>query len=328
MSHDMQHPVTKKTRERSFVHVRGNFMLKEDFDSNFKLFVQEICRKTGIKDLSDGYELSLLPPLGVKEDPKAPRDPKAPKIPKVSLGRGFLHIHDSRVWHVLMGRSTGGKERVNHRPVKDSEWKQPLQSVEERVVGELWGPRPKSMEDLLDSSLATDSWADLVEKEEEIRSLYERPTIEVKLPPMVPFPAIIHSEERKAKNIEDANRLIDLRIKDHEKLIEAIENYGTVEFEPAMPKCITDTERPSVLTALDLPPWITDQDLWKLFSPFTTYEGETEYPRITRHGRVTKIQYRAGTQDGYYALMVRKAFEYQKGDNKKFLSFKFEEYKV
>ena len=156
--------------------------------------------------------------------------------------------------------------------------------------------------------------------------MYERPMVEVKLPPIAVLDHVEYSEAEKQEMIKKAQVLIDMKIDKYEKLIEAVHHYGKVEFESAEPKDISGNETPSCLFSSMVPEWVSTEELFRLFNPFTTYEGDMNYPRITRHGVTVTIQYAAGTQDGYYALMLRGAKEFKNGRQTAFVRFGFKKH--
>lgn len=235
------------------------------------------------------------------------------------FGYSYVWFTNPEAYNLILGRNLDGTERAEYYDDPN------------------WTPPEKPLQDAMDESFANmkgnRSWVELTEEEERIQALYSCPQIKRVLPHLMPLDSI----EYEPGQYEQARQLMIDEAKRKGKWTEGMEIKVPERINLVVgPAVVTNVDPKychNVLCCLDIPPWITDQDIREIFLPYrnssrTMGTGKAdEYPKVTVNRSRNKEQHMAfvtfdpRTHDAQFCLMMTRKFDFTKGNNKHTLIF-------
>lgn len=224
-------------------------------------------------------------------------------------GFGYLYVSNPEIYYLLLGLNPDGSERIEY--INDPLWKSP----------------EKDLDDAIDEIVYIGtSWADWADQEDEVRKKYECPQIKKILPPLTIDLSFFYTPEQK--------ELISSLAREKNFPLPSIPDKGVFTLSPAQVYELDENYSPNVLCCREVPKWMNDNDLKKIFVPFTSdaitknyrkFNGnfiQDTYPFITLNDKnMSFITFDPKTNDAQFALLMTKKVTFTKGDKTTILIF-------
>lgn len=202
------------------------------------------------------------------------------------IGYAWIYLTNSKVYQLLSGNNPDGTERIQiseqknfHRPSKPFE-----QMLEEKL-----------------KEIDHSSWASSVTEEEvyqRVKSMYEPPKIESKMPPLIKPKPVFKILKTEGESGGEKGEMVSINL-----------SRGKLTYPK--PCFVYNQLKNSNYTVIE--PWMDRNLLYDIFRPYVSNWKSMEYPKIRvineKPFTTVFIEYEAGTTDSLAALnMVKKIY--------------------
>jgi len=224
------------------------------------------------------------------------------------LGYAYIWLSNKEVFSILAGLDENGELKT--KTIVDPGFEPPEISKEERIA-QIWAEYDED----------TSDFADIQEREERIAhvNLEYQPTLKV-----VPIESQI-----RPKYVRTAVQIEEWRDREYKRLVKEsngsdvdidsieVSQYGHIQFSKALrPKDNTYTKF-HIMHCKNVPIWIKDKDLQKIFAVFVTGENRQGYPHIRSNQRPIRGRGRGrGGIKHYRTRSVTVSFDSKRDDGR------------
>lgn len=211
-----------------------------------------------------------------------------------TMGYAYLWVTNPEFYHILLGNNPDGSSRI--KIINDPDWQEGSQSDIDRIK---------------ETMQTTTNWADIDDLSQQLDSLTNRPTIEIKLPPIVVLPRIFYTDEQYQNILQD--NYLNIYLNNDSippKFIDITIEQGYINN-------VRNGYTPYILQCCNTPEWITIKMLKQIFIPYVTNPNTEVIRRICgkrvkgtyplvhiNNNRKAFITFDSNTQDASFALAM------------------------